>query len=560
MNETGILTSEPAITPGGPGAEGVALERLEAQICELAGHLAAATCRFLLLVGEFDARRGWAGWDLPSCAAWLAWRCQLAPGTAREHVRVARALRELPATRAEFAAGRMSYAKVRALTRIAAPATEAGLAELAASMTAGQLERFVRAHRQVSAACGLRARAARRVCWRVEDDGSLGMSIRLPAAEGQVVLQALRAAAGDLEHPHHAAGGPPAGELAAAPLAAAPAAGGPPAATPASAPPAPPGPQAAPDGPQAAPDGADPEPAGLADALVAIAGAVLAGKITTAGNPDLYQVIVHVGPEALTTGPQPDPGHQPDRHQPEPGHRADAGPDAGPRPPHDVPAGTPGAGGPGPASRPAGPADRPGGPADRPAAHPAHPRRCHIEDGPALSPATAQRLACQATITWMLHDHDGTLLDAGRRHRTPPPALRRAVRERDHYRCQFPGCHSRRTDIHHIIAWAMGGKTRLSNLILLCDAHHAIVHELGYLITAEPGGGHAFTRPDGTLLPASPPLPAASGDITAWHDAAITAGTIVPSWHGERLDLDHAIWVAFTNARLAEEQNQGHAA
>jgi hypothetical protein len=499
MSETRILTSEPAITLGGPGAEGLVLERLEAQICELAGHLAAATCRFLLLVGEFDARRGWAGWELPSCAAWLAWRCQLAPGTAREHVRVARALRELPAARAGFAAGTMSYAKVRALTRIAAPATEAGLAELAASMTAGQLERFVRAHRQVPAACGLRARAARRVCWRVDDDGSLAMSIRLPAAEGQVVLQALRAAAGGLEHPHRVAGGP-----AAAPPAA-----------------APPGPQAAADGPQAAADGADPEPAGLAGALVAIAGAVLAGKITTAGNPDLYQVIVHVGPEALTTSPQPD-------HQPGPE------PDAGPRPPHEVPAGTPASDQPAPASRPAG--------------HPAHPVRCHIEDGPALSPATAQRLACQATITWLLHDHDGTLLDAGRRHRTPPPALRRAVRERDHYRCQFPGCHSRRTDIHHIRPWARGGKTRLANLILLCDAHHAIVHDLGYLITAEPGGGHAFTRPDGTPLPASPPLPAASGDITARHDATITAGTIVPGWHGERLDLDHAIWVAFANA------------
>jgi hypothetical protein len=159
MSETCILASEESSTPGTPGGAGpdpdgpggVALERLEAQICELAGHLAAATCRFLLLVGEFDARRGWAGWDLSSCAAWLAWRCQLAPGTAREQVRVARALRDLPQIRAGFAAGRLSYSKVRALTRIAAPATEAGLAEMAAAMTAGQLEWFVRAHRQVSA-------------------------------------------------------------------------------------------------------------------------------------------------------------------------------------------------------------------------------------------------------------------------------------------------------------------------------------------------------------------------------------------------------------------------
>ena len=70
----------------------VPLERLEAEICELAGHLAAATCRFLVLLGDFDARRGWASWDMPSCAVWLSWKCQLSSGTAREHVRVARAL------------------------------------------------------------------------------------------------------------------------------------------------------------------------------------------------------------------------------------------------------------------------------------------------------------------------------------------------------------------------------------------------------------------------------------------------------------------------------------
>ena len=70
-----------------------------------------------------------ASWEMSSCAQWLSWKCQLSPGTAREHVRVARALRDLPVLRAEFSAGRLSYAKVRALTRIATPDTEQGLAE-----------------------------------------------------------------------------------------------------------------------------------------------------------------------------------------------------------------------------------------------------------------------------------------------------------------------------------------------------------------------------------------------------------------------------------------------
>ncbi len=131
-------------------AGAVPLERLEAQICELAGHLAAAACRFLVLLGDFDERRGWASWDMSSCAAWLSWKCQMSSGTAREHVRVARALRGLPVIRAEFGAGRLSYAKVRALTRIATPGNEAGLAEISGPMTGNQLERFARAHRQAA--------------------------------------------------------------------------------------------------------------------------------------------------------------------------------------------------------------------------------------------------------------------------------------------------------------------------------------------------------------------------------------------------------------------------
>jgi hypothetical protein len=83
----------------------VPVEHLEARICELAGHLTAATCQFLLLIADFDARRGWASWEMPSCAAWLSWKCQIAPGTAREHVRVARLLSTFPLIREEFAAG-----------------------------------------------------------------------------------------------------------------------------------------------------------------------------------------------------------------------------------------------------------------------------------------------------------------------------------------------------------------------------------------------------------------------------------------------------------------------
>jgi hypothetical protein len=200
-----------AASPAEPAR--VPLERVEAQICELAGHLAAATCRFLVLLGDFDARRGWASWEMGSCAQWLSWKCQMSSGTAREHVRVARALRDLPVIRARFAEAKLSYAKVRALTRIATPATEAGLAELAGPMTANQLERFARAHRQVTRADDADARVRRRLVWRFEEDGSPSGTFRLPPLAGAVLLKALRAACAGL------AGDPPAGVSAETPAA-----------------------------------------------------------------------------------------------------------------------------------------------------------------------------------------------------------------------------------------------------------------------------------------------------------------------------------------------------
>ena len=185
---------------------------------------------------------------------------------------------------------------------------------------------------------------------------------------------------------------------------------------------------------------------------------------------------------------------------------------------------------------------------------PADPARCHVEDGPAISVSTAQMLACTAALSWMTHGDAGAVLALGRRRRRPSSAIRRAARERDKCRCRFPGCESRRTDLHHIQHWASGGRTDLDNLISLCPYHHKVVHDRGYLIAAPPGGGFTFYRPDGTPLPACPPLPEPDGPIGTAHDAGITPDTIIPPWYGERLDLNHAIWACFANARTDEEK------
>ena len=270
--------SDAAASPDGPPV--VPLERLEAQICELAGHLAAATCRFLVLLADFDARRGWASWEMNSCAQWLSWKCQLSSGTAREHVRVARALAGLPVIRAQFAAARLSYAKVRALTRIATAATEAGLAELAGPMTANQLERFARAHRQVTQADDADARVRRRLTWRFEEDGSLSGTFRLPPLAGAVLLKALRAACAD--RPTR-----PGRRRAAE--------------TPAvrSRPPGRRPPRMPRQRPPVASAPVVRTSSDLADGLVAVAESFLAGKVAGADDAEVYQVVVHAGTDVL---------------------------------------------------------------------------------------------------------------------------------------------------------------------------------------------------------------------------------------------------------------------
>src|SRR3989442_1033352 len=100
-------------------AEGrLTIDELGEEIATLAAHVHAAMCRWLCLVAEFDGREGWAAWGCRSCAEWISWRCSIAPGAAREHVRVARRLADLPLVRAAFARGELSYSKVRALTRV----------------------------------------------------------------------------------------------------------------------------------------------------------------------------------------------------------------------------------------------------------------------------------------------------------------------------------------------------------------------------------------------------------------------------------------------------------
>ncbi len=132
-----------------PGLDQLTTERLEAQIVAMAGRRAADDCAWLLLIAEFDRREGWATWECRSTAYWLSWHCGLSVVAAREHVRAGRALEHLPLVRAHFAAGRLTYSKVRAITRVATAATEQTLVDLGLAATAAQLERICSAYRRV---------------------------------------------------------------------------------------------------------------------------------------------------------------------------------------------------------------------------------------------------------------------------------------------------------------------------------------------------------------------------------------------------------------------------
>ena len=174
------------------------LAEVERDICELAAHLAAATCRWLLLVAEFDERGGWQADGILSCAHWLSWRCSIGLRAAREHVRVARRLNELPRVRAAFAAGELSYCKVRALTRAVTPGNEESFVELARHATGAQLEKVVRGYTgavKASTVQAQRAHERRYLSYFFDADGSLVVQGRLPADEGALVVKALEAAA-----------------------------------------------------------------------------------------------------------------------------------------------------------------------------------------------------------------------------------------------------------------------------------------------------------------------------------------------------------------------------
>lgn len=273
---------------------------LEASITGLTANLNAATFQQLMMIAEFDTRQGWGEEGVRSCAHWLNWRCGISLTAAREKLRVAHALQNLPKTRQAFASGELSFSKARAITRVGTVDNEACLLSFARYGTASQLDRTVRLYRrQYEGADALMAGYHRRVldeptdpedpvdpaeaerqgalhhhCHRKldtrwDEHGCLEIHARLTAEQGAVVLKALEAAAA--ESPQDAEAPTPAECL---------------------------------------------KPAACqhrrADALVLMANQSLQHAAADVNSADRYQVVVHVDSQVLSGDLQAKPTGEPD--------------------------------------------------------------------------------------------------------------------------------------------------------------------------------------------------------------------------------------------------------
>jgi hypothetical protein len=174
--------------------------------------------------------------------------------------------------------------------------------------------------------------------------------------------------------------------------------------------------------------------------------------------------------------------------------------------------------------------------------------RCEIEHGTHIAAETARRLACDASVVGIVEDEQGEPLSVGRKTRSVPPALQRALRTRDKG-CRFHGCcNTRYTDAHHIHHWAHGGETKLSNLVTLCRFHHRAVHEGKVEIHVLDDGAIRFLQPNGESFDSV--APGHSHPMSDWrelprqHDEqgiAIDARTAVTRWDGGPMDFGMAI-------------------
>jgi len=443
-----------ALPVSDPFDDAEALEDLADEIATLAAHIHAATHRLLVLIAEFDGRAGWKLGGHRSCAHWLSFRTGIDLGAAREKVRTARVLVGLPLIGASMARGELSFSKVRALSRVATPANEGDLLACAQGATTAQVERMVRGYRKGSRRDEVEREKERHhnrsFAVFPDVDGMYVVRGRLPPELGALVMRAVEAASDALYREGRRgtrAGREEEEEEAWDRIL-----------------------EALEEREEreereaergrARRDTEREAAQRRADALGLLAERALGAGFggdeapVSGSRAERYQVVVHVEAETLMEEGSEEGGEV----------GAGWGREAGK--------------GPGGCGCGCG--------------------RSELDDGTRVSAETSRRLACDAGRVEMRHGPGGSILDVGRRTRTVPPALRRALEARDQG-CRFPGCGLRFAEGHHVRHWADGGETKLENLVLLCRHHHRLLHEEGWSLQWWGEGRPAFFDPRGGI-------------------------------------------------------------
>jgi hypothetical protein len=479
-------------------------------ICLRAGRIAAAEAELLTWIGEFDERDGWGGQGILSCAHWLSWKTGLSPGAARERVRVAGALRELPVVAEAFGQGLMSWSQVRALTRVARPDDGIDWVMIARSSSGAQIEKIVRGMRRAKSLEEARE-DCERAAWLVrtrksyDADGNLVMTIYAKAEVAPVVAAAFDAKRAELEREREAEAE-----------------------------------RDVPAGTPKAPDAAEERE-----------------QDVPAGTPETSDA-AREREQDVPAGPS--------RHCCE-RHRQRARWQSG----GDVPAGTPAGDEPDVLRITDGDALLAMAQdvlcKETPTADTARRNRFRmtanvdplsgwgrLRDGELLPPTSLQ------TIMKTLPGRDGTVrlrpvtaadlqrFDLGRSQRDVSTSLRELVGTIDGERCRFPGCtRHKKLHAHHVVYWSEGGATDFDNVVLLCSRHHTLVHSQGFQLVLHPDRRLDVTTADGVAVLHLPTLP--------WGDPApldptgrINARTITPPYFEPGMDLGYVVSVLLAQA------------
>lgn len=471
-------------------------DEVEDELSVGAAEIDAALCRWLELLAEFVVRGAWAEQGARTPGAWLSWKLGIAPSTAREHVRVALRLGEFPQTRERFAAGTLSYSKVRCVTRFGDPAFEDLLLEWADDATAAQLESVARGFRTAERA---RLDAARdedddamcSIRGRSYADGSRTLTLRGPAEviagledEIERLTQVLVDDRRKASEPAPGAG-PSEAEV---------------------------GIDAPEDGGrgQAAAAGRGGDPEGSADDLPGPG--ERSPRLTSA---DRLEALACAVATAAASDTPPDTSGL-DRHTLVLTAAADDLTET-----DDITAG---------------------------AADARHVEVVPVADDHrrvrAMDRRALRRLACDAGIVLVVADADHATVDVGRRTRRTTAALRRALQRRDRS-CTFPGCGAtRHLHAHHVQHWADGGPTDLANLVLVCGFHHRFVHQEAWHIEVRHDGRHRYRSASGSdaVERVVTPPSASAEAVGARAPRTASAESLRPPNHaGGPFDLDMAV-------------------